>query len=61
MKRATLRPRLFESGILKATFVHALVCLDCGFVAPHVDQGGLEAIRAKAGKPGKESRVQVDD
>jgi hypothetical protein len=46
----------------KATLMRGLVCLDCGFVAVHVDRAGLEAFREKArkegmmidGNPGKE-------
>jgi hypothetical protein len=40
-------------GFLKGAVVHCLVCLDCGFAAPHVDQAGLEAIREKAKKEGR--------
>ena len=40
--------------------VHGLVCLNCGFVAPHVDRAVLEKIREKARKepPFRGSTVQ---
>jgi hypothetical protein len=39
-------------GFWKGALIHSLVCLNCGFVAPHVDREGLEAIREKARKEG---------
>ena len=50
-------------GMFRRVPVRGLVCLECGFVAPCVDHGGLVAIRETArsegipidGEPGKEA------
>jgi hypothetical protein len=50
-------PVIVSLGFFKSALVHCLVCLDCGFVAPYVDHGGLLAIRAKARKEG----IEIDE
>src|SRR3954464_2864328 len=61
-KASFASPISLSLSFWKATLMHGLVCLDCGFVAVHVDRAGLEAFRKKArkagmmidGNPGKE-------
>jgi hypothetical protein len=51
-KASFASPISLSLSFWKATLMHGLVCLDCGFVAPHVGRAGLEAIRTKARKEG---------
>ena len=39
-------------GFLNTIPIHGLVCLNCGFVATHLDQEGLEVIRKRAWNEG---------